>query len=574
MIPKILQALDAGLRPRTKEFHQALGTEASQRGLMPSDELPPIISGLRDKFSREAKQLAKEQALMDEVGIGILKEIGQQTAQLKVKQDFARANAPTYAEAEQYGLGLKPPMTIPSQQEALGPGAPIPFQPQGMSTEPLAGIPQELNPYTMEPTRQFNPRTNEIVSRGKLTAPSLEPAMVEGPRPMGTVYGPDMQAKVSPFEQGLVDDITQGRGVMQNGTYTPMQLAKPYHGDMSPEDFKLGLKQLEETHQLPEGVALESISIPDKPIPRQEGLQFINNLMIRARMENTDRSTLNRVAQSAPWGLQSYSAATPQQKQQILTRYGQLYPQGRNDVMLNTPVDPVLGETLYDRKAFEATGEMIPRPDVTNRQARTKDVVRISEKNMDTLQEVEKSAISLDQIFDFADQIITAKTPGEALMQSGKYLANSNVVTRAVPGVYDETMATYYDSVQALGNGLAKAFGGERGVLTNVDVTRWVNAMPKPGDTIDVKEKKKAALKTLAQAAYIAQRRAIVGDMGEVKKIRDELHKTLNNVLKSIDGSGTSQQKSKKSPDARYNELSKGGMKDEQIYKKMAEEGY
>jgi hypothetical protein len=383
-----------------------------------------------------------------------------------------------------------------------------------------------------------------------------------------------MNAKVSPFEQGLVDDLTQGRGVMQNGTYTPMQLAKPYHGDMSPEDFRLGLDQLAATGQLPQGVTVDSIPLPTKPIPRQEGLQFINNLMILARTENgADRSTLNRVAQSAPWGLKKYEDATPQEKQQILTKYGQLYPQGRNDVMLSTPVDPVVGETLYDRKAFEATGEMIPRPDVTNRQARSKEVVRISEKNMDTLQEVEKSAISLDQIFDFADRIVTATTPTQATLESARYLANSNPVTRMVPGVFDPNMATYYDMVQALGNGLAKAFGGERGVLTNVDVTRWVNALPKPGDLKEVAEKKKAALKILAQASLVAQRRAIAGDIGEAKQIREEMHKTLDNILKPLE-QGSERQKPKKSPDARYNELSKGGMKDEQIYKKMAEEGY
>jgi hypothetical protein len=270
MIPKILKALDAGFMPGTTEYFQALGASAKDRGIAASTDLPPIISGLRDKFSRDAQKLAQEQATLQDVGIGILKELGQQTAQLKVKQDFARANAPTYAEAEQYGLGLKPPMTIPSQQEALGPGAPMPFQPQGMSTEPLAGIPQELNPYTMEPTRQFNPRTNEIVSRGKLTAPSLEPAMVEGPRPMGTVYGPDMQAKISPFEQALTDDITQGRGVMQDGKYVPMQLAKPPANLLSPEQISV-LLQAAEDPNAPIDIPLPATSV-NQLLQRQKPL--------------------------------------------------------------------------------------------------------------------------------------------------------------------------------------------------------------------------------------------------------------------------------------------------------------
>jgi hypothetical protein len=353
----------------------------------------------------------------------------------------------------------------------------------------------------------------------------------------------------------------------------PTSLAKPRTDLMTPDEFKYGLKYLADTRQLPDGVSLDSISAPTAPMPRTEGTQLLNNLAMLARNEANDRTSMNRIAQSEYGKDFKDLPAGGQEQKRVVQKYGELYSQGKMNVLMGSPVEPQVGETLYDRKAFEDSGQLIPRPDVTNRTARSREVVRISEKNMDTLQEVEKSAVSLDQIFDFADRIVTAKTPTEATLQSARYLANSNAATRMVPGVFDPNMATYYDMVQALGNGLAKAFGGERGVLTNVDVTRWVNALPKPGDTVEVMAKKKDALRTLAQAALIAQRRAIAGDAGEVVKLRAEMHTKLESVLKPLEDGGA-RQKPKKSADDRYNELAKSGMKDEQIYKSMAQEGY
>jgi hypothetical protein len=96
-------------------------------------------------------------------------------------------------------------------------------------------------------------------------------------------------------------------------------------------------------------------------------------------------------------------------------------------------------------------------------------------------------------------------------------------------------MASYSDQLSAMANNLSKAFGGERGVLTNVDVQRWVNAMKKPGDTVEVKNIKDKALKRLADAAFLAQRRAISGDPSDFKKTRTDLHSKINDILKPVE---------------------------------------
>ena len=570
MVPKVLQALDRGLMPGTPAYHQALGSGARQRGLTPSNELPPIISGLRDRFSREAQALSKEQQNLDAVGLKMLEHMAGTTAQLEAQQAFARKNAPTHGQARAYGFETNAPtQEVPILGQAYGPGAPVPLE-TAPSTEPLAGIPQDLNPFTMEPNWSVK---NGRIERSKLVAPSLEPQFQEGPRPMGIEYAqvPDLSAKLTPFEQSLVEAHRGNHGVLEGGKYIPMALAKPRTDMMSPEEFQQGVNILSAGKMLPEGVTPDRLTI-QQPIPRTEGTALLNSYRMMATSQANDRSELNRVAQT--FGYKGWDdIPTAKDKERVYNKYIQSRPQAYNSIMLNTPVTPQIGETLYDRKAFEESGELIPRPDVSERTARSKEVVRISEKNMDQLQEVEKSAVSLDAIFDFAKRIVTAKTPMEASLQSARYMANSNSVTRMVPGVYNAEMATYHDMVQALGNGLAKAFGGERGVLTNVDVSRWVNALPKPGDTAEVREKKEVALRTLAQAAYIAQRRAIAGDSGEMKKYRAEMQKTMDSVLKPLEQTETSA-KPKMKPEDRYNELAKQGMKDQAIYQQMATEGY
>ncbi len=228
MIPKILKVLDAGIMPGTTEYFQALGVSAKDRGIMPSDQLPPIISGLRDKFSREAQKLIKEQAVLQEVGMGIMKTVSEQTAQLKAKNDFANANAPTYDQLRRAGINLQPETQYKEQE---GPGAPMVVPVEGGTPGPGT---QLLPPPRNEPG--VGP-VYDMAGGGVLqVSPDyMRYGLQEGPRPVTGVQNYD--AKINPFERQMLDDITQGRAVMQDGKYTPMALAKPPTNLMSPEQI-------------------------------------------------------------------------------------------------------------------------------------------------------------------------------------------------------------------------------------------------------------------------------------------------------------------------------------------------
>jgi hypothetical protein len=169
---------------------------------------------------------------------------------------------------------------------------------------------------------------------------------------------------------------------------------------------------------------------------------------------------------------------------------------------------------LYDRTAFEKKGVLLPAPaGITTGQAATGNYVSISDKQREQLAHVEKSGTNVQMIFDMADKLLTAAGP----LQAGKQWLElqAGALTKSNPDA-----ALFVSTREALANSLSKAFGEERGVLTNRDVDRWVRALPTFGDTLTIKNQKKAIFLQIYKEAVAAQRRSIAGDNIEQSQMK------------------------------------------------------
>lgn len=97
----------------------------------------------------------------------------------------------------------------------------------------------------------------------------------------------------------------------------------------------------------------------------------------------------------------------------------------------------------------------------------------------------------VDSLFENADRMIpAADTPRNAEISGAKRWASRTKVGRMfnIPGTED---ATSFDSVkEGFGTLLARAFG-EKGVVTNRDVSRILKMMPREDDTVKERENKK-----------------------------------------------------------------------------------
>lgn len=192
-------------------------------------------------------------------------------------------------------------------------------------------------------------------------------------------------------------------------------------------------------------------------------------------------------------------------------------------IALNKPLSPVERSNVFSRSDFIKTGKLTLAPSgVTAGQAARGDYINVSDKDLDQITALGPAAENFRAIFDIADKIIVAKTPLDAVLQGP--LLQAKAISKTGGG--DATL--YETTKNALANNLAKAFGGERGVLTNVDVKRWVDALPTFYDTEEVKNKKKAIFTRIYNAAEQAQRLSIVGDVPKAEA--RQLRKLLNDV--------------------------------------------
>jgi len=246
----------------------------------------------------------------------------------------------------------------------------------------------------------------------------------------------------------------------------------------------------------------------------------------KARQESlrgpADNSTLNKIHQMVAGG-QGWVQGTPDTQRQALDTYSKLYPEGRLQVQMGTPVSPKERVNIIKRSDFLHSGAMVQAPPgISEWQLRAGDYIEITDKQKEAWGEVVNSGLTLQTLFALVDPLITATTPVQALKQYGRL--SLGAVSKKIPAA-----ATYLADSEAFSSRMARVFGSEVGVLTQGDVNRWMRALPTFGDTKTVSDMKKRVFLEIYQQARTMAIKKIAGE-DITKDLATFRSKTLSQV--------------------------------------------
>jgi len=111
------------------------------------------------------------------------------------------------------------------------------------------------------------------------------------------------------------------------------------------------------------------------------------------------------------------------------------------------------------------------------------------QKSKDALAAFSSATQLLGTIENLTNKVVTARNAGSAFLQN----IRGNIQARLKT---NKDISVFRDTIKAFSSQLARA-SGEKGVLTDLDVQRIQNALPKLGDTADIAQAKLATLKGL-----------------------------------------------------------------------------
>jgi hypothetical protein len=552
--------LDRGIHPGHPDFLPALDLKAgmgSHTGVTPKSEY--------GAFGRMTRNLIGYP--QDEVSLGEAQDMAKALAGAMLLQ-----RAKERQDASAQGLNLNPGFT-PSQPS----GVQSPF---GAFGNPLPGeIHQPLGMDQGDVVSNVGGMDRAI---GIQRPPMTMPIPVEPAKPasfLGNILNPQQEAvlasndltKITPHKAAMLKEIVPGLGqfmttendIVNPNTPLPASIQeRKIEAAAKREEGKTQLTKLQDARDKMEA---RLVTNPNDELAArrfkeiQQQIDILNtsqkegvnanriaqvygakdfNSITDEPMTTADVARIQKLSEQtgAPYvaavGLSKKVAADATLYQRQVAIAGASAGAAAASKQASTLVQPGVRSDLFDRAAFFKTGQLRNAPSgLTEAEAAKGNYIQISDKQRSDLAHAEQAGIQLDQIFGMADKLITAKNGPQAIIQGGKLSAGAAMRTNTTAKVYD-------DSLNALSNSLSKSLGGERGVLTNVDVIRWVNAMPKFTDTVAIKDAKSKLIKEIYQTSVDAQRRAIAGD--DVTAAKTSLSKMLDR-LQALDDQGTQQ---------------------------------
>lgn len=248
---------------RAMQIAPGLGShpERSELELSPLDHLAQRFGYITDRTKKaEALSMAQETLLPF-----VQKAIGQ-----KIQMKLLQQMAPTYGQAQERGVSI-----------------PAPMQEQMMTFPGSAELPGHLDPSLL-------PESNPGLTMGFTPSTATSPGIPIRERPSYPSTEMPLQqanpgAKLSPQDLQLYENVIGGHGVMDEGKYVPMQLAKLPGSHMSATEANAALKAF----------GVEGVQPFTEPVPTS----FINEMMKQQRgegqpaiiKEQTELSRLQRM---------------------------------------------------------------------------------------------------------------------------------------------------------------------------------------------------------------------------------------------------------------------------------------
>jgi hypothetical protein len=199
--------------------------------------------------------------------------------------------------------------------------------------------------------------------------------------------------------------------------------------------------------------------------------------------DKPDRTEINRVSLSETGkNFEALAPGSPEQRM-VIQKHAERYAQGRTNVQMGTV--PALKEQadFYTVKGLESLElEQAPKG-LTEGQYRNGPYRQLDDKEKDAVVQYKVAQKTVDTMNRVANQLITAKTPAQALKQkialeAGAYTGRNGLA------------AAYQKDRDAFSSRMARLV--EVGVLTNTDVTRWSDTFGSFGDTVQTLKAKQA----------------------------------------------------------------------------------
>jgi hypothetical protein len=157
-------------------------------------------------------------------------------------------------------------------------------------------------------------------------------------------------------------------------------------------------------------------------------------------------------------------------------------------------------------------------------------------KQLEEISALDNVRVIVDTMDKTSQRLMTAGGPIEAAKQYASL--KTGAFTKS------NTLAATYQDQQAQFTGvLARALGGEKGVLTDIDIERVVKGQPLFRDTKGIRDLKMGTIKILLDTATDAKRRTITG-----KPPDPEIRKRIDKLLDVLDSYGGADEETRKSP--------------------------
>jgi hypothetical protein len=546
-----------------------------QQNDIPSFENPDFLTGLRRAtygLTRKEQQLIKRQ----EEALVPFEQEQELKNKLQVMQKFALANAPTYGEAQERGIGLPSPMqdvphTFPGSAELPGT-----FNIDELQPGPMVGMTPSSATSPGIPIRE---------------APTYQPTTMP-------FRQPNPAAKLSPTDLQFYEKVIGGHGVMDKGQYVPMQLAKLPGSLLAPEEANAYLesvgvpvlkpftqpvsssmlteimKQHRGEGQPPlmklqqEKNRIEAIPRTQRSQGQQEMLETVTGGIRKLNLENPDSTNEWAGAIYGPGvsykNLDRQPPLTPTQSQELAQLYRVRVPAGTRPMAAVKAAQSQMQQMIAARSeefkreiplGLDASNyaRLLPNGRIekalgtmSKNEAITEGHVNISafDQEMKQVNAAPTAMEIVDRLHGYAKEMITAG-PG-ILSRAGQFVelsvaglqqAGRPTNVRAADGTpltLGEVVNLYNTTAEANADLLTRAGGGQVGVATEKDTVRSLMNLATTADTVNVMNDKFTNFRHLFQSRYERNLHLVFGEPSKGGRGRVSVDEKLDQLLNQL----------------------------------------
>lgn len=151
---------------------------------------------------------------------------------------------------------------------------------------------------------------------------------------------------------------------------------------------------------------------------------------------------------------------------------------------MQEPAKPEDLSNMFSGKALLSGHRLEPVAPQSTMELRTNpDNIKVTPDEQVKYGNIIKSKTAGKALFEMAAKVYTAKSGNAMAKQQSTDLMFNSTLTAGAGALINPQMKVYHDILEAWAGNNAKALGGEVGVLTNVDIDRWVRTFPGGSDT-------------------------------------------------------------------------------------------